>query len=70
MIAFSTEVVKSKGLEKISVEELVSEITPRGRGMYTIFTFGILIKTISIATVPDAIKAEMLNRIRRFLQTN
>mmetsp|Transcript_2896 Transcript_2896/g.3665 ORF Transcript_2896/g.3665 Transcript_2896/m.3665 type:complete len:131 (-) Transcript_2896:1698-2090(-) len=50
---FCKEVVKNKGLEKISVEELVAEITPRGR-----------------ATVPDSIKAELLNRIRKFLQTN
>ena len=27
------EVIKTKGLEKITVEELVAEITPRGRGM-------------------------------------
>ena len=45
------EVIRSKGLEKITVEDLVGEITPRGR-----------------ATVPDAIKAELLQRIRKFLQ--
>ena len=27
------EVVKKKGMEEITVEELVSEITPTGRGM-------------------------------------
>ena len=42
-----------KGLEKITVEELVAEITPRGR-----------------ATVPSAIKAELLQRIRKFLTQN
>ena len=45
------EVIKNKGLEKITVEELVAEITPRGR-----------------ATVPDAVKAELLQKIRKFLE--
>jgi enhancer of yellow 2 transcription factor len=35
------------------VEELVKEITPRGR-----------------ATVPDSLKAELLQRIRKFLAEN
>eukprot|EP00929_Paragymnodinium_shiwhaense_P013211 TRINITY_DN121074_c0_g1_i1.p1 TRINITY_DN121074_c0_g1~~TRINITY_DN121074_c0_g1_i1.p1 ORF type:complete len:102 (+),score=19.53 TRINITY_DN121074_c0_g1_i1:3-308(+) len=47
------EVIKSKGLEKITVDDLVADITPRGR-----------------ATVPDHVKAEMLTRIRKFLQAN
>lgn len=47
------EVIKNKGLEKITVEQLVDEITPHGR-----------------ATVPEETKAELLNRIRTFLQTN
>lgn len=46
------EIIRNKGLEKITVEELVTEITPRGR-----------------ATVPDDIKAELLQRIRQFLQS-
>lgn len=46
-------VIKSKGLEKISVDQLVKEITPHGR-----------------ATVPDEVKAELLQRIRTFLQAN
>jgi len=45
------EVIKNKGLEKITVDELVAEITPQGR-----------------ATVPDAVKAELLQRIRKFLE--
>lgn len=51
--AYCKEVIKNKGLEKITVEDLVQEITPRGR-----------------ATVPSAIKAELLQRIRKFLQAN
>ena len=49
--AHCKEVIKSKGLNHITVEELVKEITPRGR-----------------ATVPDTVKAELLNRIRSFLE--
>ena len=48
---YCKEVIRSKGLEKITVDELVAEITPRGR-----------------ATVPDEIKADLLQRIRKFLQ--
>ena len=50
---YCKEVIKSKGLEQISVEDLVSEITPRGR-----------------ATIPDDIKADLLERIRKFLASN
>lgn len=46
------EIIRKKGLEKITVDELVDEITPRGR-----------------ATVPDDIKSELLQRIRKFLQS-
>lgn len=31
-----TEVVKQKGLEHITVDDLVAEITPKGRGQYWI----------------------------------
>ena len=51
--AYCKDVIKNKGLEKITVEELVAEITPRGR-----------------ATVPDSVKAELLQRIRSFLEAN
>ena len=50
---YCKEVIKSKGLEQISVGDLVSDILPTGR-----------------ATVPDDIKAELLERIRKFLSTN
>ena len=46
-------VLREKGLDAISVDELVKEITPRGR-----------------ATVPDSLKAELLQRIRKFLAEN
>jgi hypothetical protein len=52
-VPFSQTVLREKGLEAISVEELVKEITPRGR-----------------ATVPDSLKAELLQRIRKFLAEN
>eukprot|EP00918_Siedleckia_nematoides_P041036 GHVU01089076.1.p3 GENE.GHVU01089076.1~~GHVU01089076.1.p3 ORF type:complete len:117 (-),score=25.44 GHVU01089076.1:194-544(-) len=50
---YCKEVIKSKGLEQISVEDLVAEITPRGR-----------------QTIPDDIKADLLERIRKFLASN
>jgi hypothetical protein len=32
------EIVKQKGLENITVDELVQEITPKGRGKYLLFS--------------------------------
>ena len=49
---FCKDVIRQKGLEQITVEELVSEITPYGR-----------------AQIPPEIKAELLKRIRFFLQS-
>lgn len=57
------EIIKTKGLEQISVEELVSEITPRGRGLLSTMA------AYDAATVPDSVKAELLQRIRKFLAT-
>ena len=48
---FCKDVIRRKGLEKVTVEELVAEITPQGR-----------------STIPEDIKAELLKRIRTFLQ--
>jgi len=35
VLAFSTEIVRQKGLENITVDDLVAEITPKGRGFST-----------------------------------
>lgn len=43
-------IVKERGFENISTDELADEITPVGR-----------------ATVPDAVKAEIMHSIRKFL---
>ena len=49
---YCKEVIRKKGLEKVTVEELVSEITPHGR-----------------SKIPEEVKAELLKRIRFFLQS-
>lgn len=46
---YTVEYIKNKGLDKISVNEIVTEIAPRGR-----------------ATVPESLKAELIDRIRLF----
>lgn len=48
---YCKEVIRRKGLEKVTIEELVAEITPKGR-----------------STIPEDVKAELLLRIRKFLQ--
>lgn len=35
-IMFFPEIIKERGLEHVTVEDLVAEITPKGRGMFTI----------------------------------
>jgi enhancer of yellow 2 transcription factor len=45
------EIIRAKGLEKVTVEELVEEITPYGRSQ-----------------VPEELRAEMLQRLRAFLE--
>jgi enhancer of yellow 2 transcription factor len=47
------DLIKSKGLEQVTVDDLVAEVTPKGR-----------------ASVPDSVKAELLQRIRKFLTTS
>eukprot|EP01116_Phalansterium_solitarium_P012668 TRINITY_DN29167_c0_g1_i1.p2 TRINITY_DN29167_c0_g1~~TRINITY_DN29167_c0_g1_i1.p2 ORF type:complete len:109 (+),score=25.89 TRINITY_DN29167_c0_g1_i1:121-447(+) len=46
------DVIKQKGADNITVEQLVAEITPKGR-----------------AAVPNEVKAELLQKIRKFLSS-
>jgi enhancer of yellow 2 transcription factor len=48
---YTMDLIRSKGDTQMTVEQLTTEIIPRGR-----------------ATVPDDIKAELLQRIRRFAE--
>lgn len=52
MKGYCREIIRQKGVDKVNVEELVEEITPKGR-----------------AAVPAPVKAELLQRVRRFLNT-
>lgn len=67
----SLEIVKQKGLENITVDELVQEITPKGRGQYTSHCARRKRKEwewiFCLALVPDSIKKEMLARLRNYL---
>eukprot|EP01114_Cavostelium_apophysatum_P017018 TRINITY_DN4963_c0_g1_i1.p1 TRINITY_DN4963_c0_g1~~TRINITY_DN4963_c0_g1_i1.p1 ORF type:complete len:108 (-),score=1.29 TRINITY_DN4963_c0_g1_i1:3-326(-) len=46
------DLIKQRGLENVTVEDLVVETTPKGR-----------------ALVPQAVKAEVLQKIRKFMAT-
>ena len=74
--------IRSKGLERITVDELVQIITPRGRGtspgalgaarvcLYMHVAEPIGSRGFCFSdTVPDQIKADLLQRIRQFLQS-
>ncbi|MFQ6648007.1 hypothetical protein Gotur_021630 [Gossypium turneri] len=47
--------VKKKGRNNVTVDDLVHLITPKGR--------------VYAASVPDSVKAELLQRIRSFLMS-
>eukprot|EP01112_Ceratiomyxa_fruticulosa_P020416 TRINITY_DN6943_c0_g1_i2.p1 TRINITY_DN6943_c0_g1~~TRINITY_DN6943_c0_g1_i2.p1 ORF type:complete len:106 (+),score=14.26 TRINITY_DN6943_c0_g1_i2:169-486(+) len=47
---YSREIIKQRGLENITVEDLIQEISPHGK-----------------STLPPSIKADLLQRIRKFL---
>ena len=95
---YCKEVIKTKGLKHVTVEDLVAEITPHGRCMpllsvvacwcllmlmllllscAAVNLFIILLLLLSFPTfthllwparVPDAVKAELLQKIRQFLK--
>ncbi|XP_014670040.1 PREDICTED: transcription and mRNA export factor ENY2-like isoform X2 [Priapulus caudatus] len=44
------EIVKERGIENVTVDNLIAEVTPKAR-----------------ASVPDAVKKDLLQRIRTFL---
>lgn len=67
VILSSAEIIKTKGLEHVTVDDLVAEITPKGRG--TLCANGVL-SHVLVASVPDVVKAELLQRIRKFLTTS
>ena len=70
MKEFCKEAIRRKGLEKVTVEELVAEITPKGRGnvqCYNSIYFKYIFPFYS-ATIPEEIKTELLQKIRKFLQ--
>ncbi|XP_068426281.1 transcription and mRNA export factor ENY2 isoform X1 [Clinocottus analis] len=64
MKAHCKEVIKDKGLEQVTVEDLVVEITPIGRGHLT-SSRAVLISPAK-ALVPDSVKKELLHRITAF----
>jgi enhancer of yellow 2 transcription factor len=65
------DIIRRKGLEKVTVEELVAEITPHGRCKLENCGFDSCIYNYlsSTATVPEDVKTELLKRIRLFLQS-
>ena len=75
---YCKEVIRRKGLEKVTVDDLVGEITPRGRCKYhnfkfmfgsVMFLYMCFYCSAFIATIPEEVKAELLKRIRTFLQS-
>ncbi|DAZ93605.1 TPA: hypothetical protein N0F65_003655, partial [Lagenidium giganteum] len=54
MKAYCKDVIRSKGIDQITVEDLIEEITPKGRG--------------ENASVPESVRAEMLEKIKSFIE--
>ncbi|TMW59016.1 hypothetical protein Poli38472_007161 [Pythium oligandrum] len=51
MKSYCKEVIRNKGIDQVTVDDLIDEITPKAR-----------------ATVPDAVKADMLDRIKAVIE--
>lgn len=65
------EIIKTKGLKRITVEELVAEISPYGRCACAPWRLCFWELTGCVAaSVPDSVKADMVARVRKFLQTS
>ena len=66
------DLIRTKGDEQLTVEQLTQEITPRGRGaatsLYPARSLANECCLLCAATVPDEVKAELLLRIRRFVE--
>ena len=65
------EVISQKGLDHVTVESLVEDITPRARGiMCAVQQLIACFKMCCIASVPDYVKKELLQQIRDYLDKN
>ena len=66
------DIVARKGLNNVTVDSLVEEITPKGRGMgvYLSLLDTVLMSFIPscVALVPDYIKKELLQQIRDYIE--
>ncbi len=59
--------INQKGIDNITVDDLIGEITPKGRGDISVM-FGV--DRVFPGTVPAHVKAELLSRIRQFLTSH
>jgi hypothetical protein len=72
--AYAKDYIQSKGLEQVSVEQLIQDMTPKGRGESS-FVFAVncsyeqqrLMDPQQKALVPESVKGELFVRVRRFL---
>ncbi|RHY88525.1 hypothetical protein DYB26_013584 [Aphanomyces astaci] len=68
---WNVELIKTKGIDQITVDDLVDEITPKGRCTPAFLSLSYDRHLTSfVASVPDSIKADMLERIRLFLEAS
>lgn len=64
------DVISKKGISNVTVDNLVEEITPTARGKLYWQVKGLIMERlhmIDAATVPDAVKKELLQHIRDYL---
>lgn len=69
--------IRNKGIDQVTVEDLVEEITPKGRGAHTPTRAlsahkggrdSIVRAAIVIGSVPESVKTEMLEKIKTFIE--
>ncbi|RLN46432.1 hypothetical protein BBJ28_00008405 [Nothophytophthora sp. Chile5] len=76
------EVIRNKGIDQVTVEDLVEEMTPKGRGKLlesvghmakrkdsdSVPASGSDLGCVAIASVPEGVKNELLEKIKAFIE--
>jgi hypothetical protein len=70
-----SEVIRTKGIDQVTVDDLIEEITPKARGAFP-SPSGRCVPTdpharsfdCSAAAVPESIKGDMLDKIKAFIE--
>ena len=67
ILLFYEELIRKKGLEKVTIDELVDELILKGENTWKMTIF-LIIYLVGRATVPNKIKEDLLARIKSYFE--